>query len=80
LKQISQIKKARNDGKNIFIAESGWPSQGKNNNKAIPSLENQKKAIDAIKEKVGNNCILFTAFNDFWKKDGPFSAEKYYGI
>ncbi|KAF5096046.1 hypothetical protein D0Z00_002919 [Geotrichum galactomycetum] len=80
LEQISRIKNACNDGKEVFITESGWPSQGESNNKAIPSSENQKTAVESIKEKVGSSCILFTAFNDYWKDDGPFSAEKYYGI
>lgn len=66
--------------KSVLISESGWPSRGNTNGAAVASLKNQQIAIASIKEKVGANCILFTAFNDYWKEDGPLNAEKYYGI
>lgn len=78
--QIERVKNSCGDDKPVFISETGWPSKGESNGKAVPSPENQKAAINSIEEKVGDNCILFTAFNDYWKADGPFGAEKYYGI
>lgn len=83
LQQIQRVWSACDGAghqKDVLITESGWPSQGGANGVAVPSLSNQKSAIASIKEKVGNSCILFTAFNDLWKQDGPMSAEKYYGI
>lgn len=66
--------------KNVFVTESGWPSQGESNNLAVPSKENQESAVSSIKSIVGDSCILFTAFNDYWKADGAYDAEKYWGI
>lgn len=80
LEQISRVKSVCKDDKDVIITETGWSSKGDSNNKAVPSRDNQKKALDSIKEKAGDKCILFTAFNDLWKEDGPFNAEKYYGI
>lgn len=75
------ISEAAN-GKTVIVTESGWPSQGEVNNKAVPSKENQAAAIDSIRLKLGKNVILYNAFNDLWKVDrgDTFGAEKYWGI
>lgn len=63
------------------IAETGWPTKGGVNGKAIPSVENQKIAISAI-IKAKPNTILFTAFDDDWKEDTDATkgTEKHWGI
>ncbi|KAF2723437.1 glycoside hydrolase family 17 protein, partial [Polychaeton citri CBS 116435] len=68
-------------GKETWITESGWPWQGSANGKAVPSPENQSSAIASLKQSFSSNIILFTAFNDLWKKDNAytFGAEKYWG-
>lgn len=70
------------NGKTVMVTESGWPSQGDTNNKAVPSQENQIIAIDAIRLKLGKNVILYNACNDLWKLDraDTFNAEKFWGI
>lgn len=70
------------NGKNVIVTESGWPSQGETNNKAVPSKENQAAAIDSIRLKLGKNVILYNAYNDLWKLDrgDTFGAEKFWGI
>lgn len=70
------------NGKTVLVTESGWPSQGDPNNKAVPSPENQQAAIDSIRLKLGKNVILYNAFNDLWKVDrgDTFGAEKFWGI
>ncbi|KAI9885618.1 MAG: 1,3-beta-D-glucan synthase [Watsoniomyces obsoletus] len=56
-------------GKKVFVTESGWPHKGDNNGKAIPSRENQQKAMNSIKKSCSHlPLIQFTAFNDLWKK------------
>lgn len=66
--------------KSVFITESGWPSQGDTNGVAVPSKENQEACVSSIKSIAGDSTILFTAFNDYWKADGPYNAEKYWGV
>ena len=70
------------NGKTVIVTETGWPSQGETNNKAVPSKENQAAAIESIQLKLGANAILYNAFNDLWKVDrgDTFGAEKYWGI
>lgn len=65
----------------MYSAETGWPTQGGSNGKAIPSVENQRIAINSI-IKAKPDTILFTAFNDDWKEDTSATkgSEKYWGI
>lgn len=79
LQQIQRVSSACN-GKNVMITETGWPSQGETNSKAVPSKSNQKAAVASIKSSCGNDVLLFTAFNDPWKAPGAFNAEQYWGI
>jgi exo-beta-1,3-glucanase (GH17 family) len=69
-------------GKRVVITESGWPWQGSSNGAAVPSVENQKAAISSLKSSFTKDLILFTAFDDMWKKDSAdtHGCEKYYGI
>ncbi|CAK9685592.1 unnamed protein product [Candida parapsilosis] len=80
LSQIQRVSTACGNSKNVLITETGWPSRGDSNNKAVPSKENQEAAIQSIKDTCGSASILFTAFNDLWKADGPYNAEKYWGL
>ncbi|CZT18694.1 related to cell wall glucanase (Scw4) [Ramularia collo-cygni] len=69
-------------GKRVVITESGWPWQGNANGAAVPSKENQQAAIASLKSSFSKDLILFTAFDDLWKKDtaDTHGCEKYYGI
>ncbi|KAG5419087.1 MP65 [Candida metapsilosis] len=80
LSQIQRVSSACGNNKNVLITETGWPSKGDSNNKAVPSKENQEAAIQSIKDTCGSASILFTAFNDLWKADGSYNAEKYWGF
>ena len=81
LGQIQRVATAC-PGKRVFVTESGWPSQGSANKKAVPSKENQQAAINSIKQSCGDDTVLFSAFNEEWKQDSgaTLGAEKYWGI
>lgn len=66
----------------VRVTETGWPKDGVANGAAVPSKDNQLKAIASIKAKMGNDVFLFSAFNNYWMRDGPatFNAEHYWGI
>lgn len=66
--------------KSVFITETGWPTRGDNNGVAVPSTDNQKAALASISEKCGDDVTFFNAYNDLWKADGAYNAEKYWGI
>ncbi|KKK25036.1 hypothetical protein AOCH_003057 [Aspergillus ochraceoroseus] len=72
-------------GKRTMISESGWPHAGQVNGAAVPSPENQQRAIESLRQAFAHNhgnLVLFSAFDDAWKQDSPgtFGAEKFWGI
>ncbi|CDR40786.1 CYFA0S05e04478g1_1 [Cyberlindnera fabianii] len=67
-------------GKDVLITETGWPTQGDSYGSAVPSLENQKLALESIGSEVADQVILFTMYDDLWKDAGSYGVEKYWGI
>ena len=79
-RQVNRISDAAGGGKKTVITESGWPHAGHSNGVAVPSLENQAKAMQSIRDAFGADLFLFSAFDDKWKADGAWGVEKYFGI
>ncbi|KAE8379631.1 glycoside hydrolase superfamily [Aspergillus bertholletiae] len=84
LEQANRISAAAG-GKRTVITESGWPYRGEANGKAVPSPWNQAVAIYSLQYSFRNrkeDLVLFSAFDDLWKQDGPgtYGAEKFWGI
>ncbi|KAI2635567.1 glycoside hydrolase superfamily [Hypomontagnella submonticulosa] len=83
---VSNIRSKLSDpSKRIVVTETGWPWQGETNGAAVPGMDQQTAAISSIKSAYTKNArdvILFTAFNDMWKKPeaGTFMAEQYWGM
>jgi exo-beta-1,3-glucanase (GH17 family) len=69
-------------GKTVVITESGWPSCGTPNKIAATGPSPQEQAIASLKSSFASNMILFSAYNEYWKKnnDGTFGAENCWGI
>jgi exo-beta-1,3-glucanase (GH17 family) len=81
--QQARVEKAC--GKKVVITETGWPTKGSSNGQAIPSADNQATAIGSIKSAYKDSpssIIMFSAFDDAWKKDSAdtFNAEKHWGM
>ncbi|KAI1207766.1 glycoside hydrolase family 17 protein [Annulohypoxylon truncatum] len=83
---VSKIRSKLSDSsKRIVVTETGWPWQGEANGAAVPGIGQQSTALSSIKNAFTNNAndlILFTAFNDMWKKPdaGTFMAEQFWGM
>ncbi|KAI0850245.1 glycoside hydrolase family 17 protein [Daldinia vernicosa] len=83
---VSSIRSKLSDSsKRIVVTETGWPWQGESNGEAVPGLDQQSTALSSIKTAFASNAsnvILFTAFNDMWKKAeaATFMAEQYWGM
>lgn len=80
-KQVSEVC----GGKKVVVTETGWPNAGGTNKMAVPGPDTQQAALSSIKQNFSSNpsgVILFTAFNDLWKKDfeGTFGCEKHWGF
>ncbi|KAI1501563.1 glycoside hydrolase superfamily [Biscogniauxia marginata] len=83
---VSRIRSRISDqNKRIVVTETGWPWQGDANGNALPGMDQQSSALSSIKSAYKSNAkdvILFTAFNDLWKKPdaGTFMAEQFWGM
>lgn len=62
-----------------YNLESGWPSSGNSNGKAVPGKSQQKIALDSIIEKAGSKSVLFSFDNDYWKAAGSYGVEQFFG-
>lgn len=84
--QVQNIRNKLGDpSARVRVTESGWPWQGSANGQAVPGVEQQASAISSIRSAFASNpqdMVLFSAFNDLWKKADPptFYAEQYWGI
>lgn len=82
---VERMRALLPEGKKIIISETGWPTAGATNGRAVPSPASQKTAVKAIEDVFADepsDVVLLSAFNDMWKEDreGTFFAEKYWGI
>src|SRR5262245_24700512 len=70
-------------GKEILIGETGWPSEGRMRDVALPSRINQARFIADILERarLGNYRVnLFEAFDEPWKRKWEGSVGGYWGL
>lgn len=78
-------QKLGNPSARVRVTESGWPWQGSANGQAVPGVDQQAAAFNSIKAAFASNpedMVLFSAFNDRWKKAEEYThyAEQYWGI
>ncbi|KAL4969405.1 putative cell wall glucanase (Scw11) [Aspergillus stella-maris] len=79
--QIRDLKQVCT-GKDVINLETGWPSGGDANGKAIPSKSEQKIAIKSLLEKVGDVSVFFSYTDDAWKAKNeynPYNVETHWG-
>ena len=86
---MAHIKKIREEigekipGKEILIGETGWPSQGRMREGALPSLENQARFIRgfiALAEQEHWQYNLIEAFDQPWKRIKEGAVGGYWGL
>jgi exo-beta-1,3-glucanase (GH17 family) len=86
---MAHIRKIREEigrkmpGKEILIGETGWPSQGRMREGALPSLENQARFIRgfiALAEQEQWQYNLIEAFDQPWKRSKEGAVGGYWGL
>lgn len=82
---IQTVKSKLSKPMDVIVTETGWPTNGAVNGLAVPSLENQKVALQSIKTAFAGNpgdIVLFSAFDDLWKERtmSTFNADQHWGI
>lgn len=78
--QVSSLQSHCSNGKSILITETGWPTFGNTLGEAVPSQSDQLAAIKAIGQAMGDQVIMFTTYNDYWKLPGSYNVEQHWGI
>lgn len=79
--QVERVKTACKTNR-VIITETGWPHQGDANGKAVPSPENQAKALASIRSEFTSDVFIHNSFDSPWKSDwaSSFNAERYWGV
>src|SRR5262249_41932714 len=70
-------------GKEILIGETGWPSEGRMRDVALPSRLNQARFIAEILERARQGSYrvnLFEAYDEPWKRRWEGSVGGYWGL
>ncbi|MFA6283081.1 MAG: glycosyl hydrolase family 17 protein [Desulfurivibrionaceae bacterium] len=83
IKKIREEVGAKIPGKEIVIGETGWPSQGRMREGALPSLENQARFIRgfvALAEQEQWQYNLIEAFDQPWKRIKEGAVGGYWGL
>lgn len=77
VEQQAQIEKLCS--KSAFVTETGYPHKGDTNGNNVPSIANQKIAIQAIIDLTNGNVTILTTYDDYWKSPGEYGVEQYFG-
>ncbi|PKD44213.1 MFS transporter [Rhodohalobacter barkolensis] len=70
LAKMYEVIKEVSDNKKVIIAETGWPTYGKNVDQAEPSIENMMKYFIRLKkwsEMEEVEVFYFSSFDESWK-------------
>jgi exo-beta-1,3-glucanase (GH17 family) len=81
--QVHQLFAKRFAPKDILIGETGWPSEGRQRETALPSRVNQAKFIRgfiAMAEQKGWRYNLIEAFDQPWKRISEGAVGGYWGL
>ena len=81
--EIRQVFGNKFAPKDIFIGETGWPSEGRQRETAVPSRVNEAKFIRgfvAMAEENGWGYNLIEAFDQPWKRASEGAVGGYWGL
>ena len=70
-------------GKEILIGETGWPSQGRMREGALPSRANQARVVSEILDlakREGFRVNLIEAYDQPWKRQLEGTVGGYWGL
>ncbi|NEV92692.1 MFS transporter [Psychroflexus sp. YR1-1] len=83
LREMYSLVKAKAKGKPVMIAETGWPGQGENTGKAIPTRLNAMKYFINVNNWANQEHIdlfYFSSFDESWKTRHEGDVGQRWGI
>ncbi|MGE8415503.1 MAG: beta (1-6) glucans synthase [Pseudomonas sp.] len=81
--QVRQVFGNRFSPKDVLIGETGWPSEGRQRETAVPSRVNEARFIRgfvALAEQNGWHYNLIEAFDQPWKRASEGAVGGYWGL
>jgi len=81
--EVRQVFGSRFAPKDIFIGETGWPSEGRQRETAVPSRANEARFIRgfvSLAEANGWHYNLIEAFDQPWKRASEGAVGGYWGL
>lgn len=81
LQQQFNSLKGKMKGKKLIVGETGWPTAGKSNGAAVPSVKNLQTFVQQI-QCVDKNMeyYFFDSYDSPWKTPGNLNVEQHWGI
>jgi exo-beta-1,3-glucanase (GH17 family) len=67
-------------GKELYVAETGWPSAGKTKGDAVPSVSNVQSYVKQLKKISDVKYYYFEAQDSNWKEGGNDGVETHFGL
>ncbi|MCJ1380864.1 hypothetical protein MMC17_003973 [Xylographa soralifera] len=67
------------EDKEVWNLETGWPSAGDANGRAVPGQQEQQIAIAAIAAAAGEWSVISSFTNELWKAEGDLGVEQSWG-
>ncbi|SDG38293.1 MFS transporter [Psychroflexus sediminis] len=83
LREMYSLVKAKAKDKPVMIAETGWPTQGENTGKAIPTRLNAMKYFINVNnwaQKENIDLFYFSSFDESWKARHEGDVGQRWGI
>jgi GPH family glycoside/pentoside/hexuronide:cation symporter len=83
VQRMYELSKQAADGKEVIIAETGWPSQGKGVGDAHPSEENAMKFFISIQRWAKESKVkmfYFSSFDEPWKVSNEGEVGAHWGL
>lgn len=76
---LTELETLCGDTRAAYNLETGWPHGGKANGEAVPGMEEQRLAIEAIRGLAGGKSAFFSFVDDLWKHPGDLDVEQSWG-
>ncbi|OAD73647.1 glycoside hydrolase family 17 protein, partial [Phycomyces blakesleeanus NRRL 1555(-)] len=70
---------SKSQNKEIYIGETGWPSAGQANGRAVPSVSNLETFVRGMMN-VNLKYYFFESVDSQWKSGGSYGVEPYWGL
>ncbi|KAI8331404.1 glycoside hydrolase superfamily [Chlamydoabsidia padenii] len=80
VEQYRSFVSKKSKGKSVYVSETGWPSAGKKNGAAVPSVANVQSYVKQLETISDVKYYYFEALDSNWKDGGDNGVETHFGL